>query len=98
VSYGAMALAGLAIGLLFQALGFVPSRHPAATLVPSPTLNYTSVLNLIFLVILAVLGWRFLRTGGLEMLRMMDAPAQEHSAHGTVDVRPGDGPSHHAHH
>src|SRR4029077_20597131 len=93
-SYAAMALAVLAIGLLFQGLGFVPSRHPAATLVAAPTLNYTSVLNVIFLVILAVLSWRFLRTGGLQMLRMMDAPAPDHGAHGTVDVRPVDGPSH----
>jgi uncharacterized protein len=70
-----MALAGLTIGLLFQGFGFVPTRHPATTLVAAPTLNYTSVLNVIFLVILVLLGWRFLRTGGLEMLRMMETPA-----------------------
>jgi len=75
VSYAAMALAGLAIGLLFQGLGFVPAHHPVTSLVAGPTLNYTSVLNVIFLLIIAVLGWRFLRTGGLEMLRMMEQPA-----------------------
>jgi uncharacterized membrane protein YraQ (UPF0718 family) len=75
VSYAAMALAGLAIGLLFQGLGFVPSHHPVTALFAAPSLNYTSVLNVIFLVILAVLGWRFLRTGGLDMLRMMETPA-----------------------
>src|SRR5438128_9920196 len=94
VSYAAMAHAGLAIGLSFQGLGFVPAHHPVTSLVAGPTLNYASVLNVIFLLILAVLGWRFLRTGGLQMLRMMEAPAQDHSAHGTVDVRPGDGLSH----
>jgi uncharacterized membrane protein YraQ (UPF0718 family) len=75
VSYAAMALAGLAIGLVFQGLGFVPSHHPVTALFAAPSLNYTSVLNVIFLVILVVLGWRFLRTGGLDMLRMMETPA-----------------------
>jgi uncharacterized membrane protein YraQ (UPF0718 family) len=98
VSYAAMALAGLAIGLLFQGLGFAPAHHPVTSLVAPPTLNYTSVLNVIFLLILAVLGWRFLRTGGLEMMRMMEKPADDHGAHGASDVTPGNGASHQAHH
>jgi len=83
VSYAAMALAGLAIGLLFQGLGIVPSHHQVTALVTGPTLNYTSVLNVIFLAIMALLGWRFLRTGGLEMLRMMEMPevSSEHHHH-----------------
>ena len=89
VSYAAMALAGLAIGLVFQGLGFVPSHHPVTALFAGPTLNYTSVLNVIFLLILAVLGWRFLRTGGLDMLRMMERPA----------IMPDDSAAHqHQHH
>jgi len=87
VSYAAMALAGLTIGLLFQGLGFVPSRHPSTTLVAAPSLNYTSVLNVIFLLILVGLGWRFLRTGGLDMLRMMEQPPTT-----------ADGPGAHPHH
>jgi uncharacterized protein len=39
-----------------------------------PQLNYTTALNLLFLLIMAGLGWRFLRTGGLAMLRMMEVP------------------------
>ena len=81
VSYAAMALAGFTIGLLFQGLGIVPAHHPVTALVSNPTLNYTSVLNGIFLVIIAILGWRFLRTGGLEMLRMMERPMPDHAAH-----------------
>lgn len=81
VSYAAMALAGFLIGLLFQSLGIVPSHHPLTALVSGPTLNYTSVLNVIFLAIMALLGWRFLRTGGPEMLRMMGTPAEEHGHH-----------------
>jgi uncharacterized membrane protein YraQ (UPF0718 family) len=96
-SYAAMALAGLAIGLVFQGLGFVPSHHRVTALFPGPTLNYTSVLNAIFLLILAVLGWRFLRTGGLDMIRMMDMPAGEHTAHAAADVTPGEETPHHHH-
>src|SRR5438105_5931234 len=81
VSYAAMALAGFTIGLLFQGLGIVPAHHPVTALVSNPTLNYTSVLNGLFLVIIAILGWRFLRTGGLEMLRMMERPMPDHAAH-----------------
>jgi hypothetical protein len=54
-------------------------------------------LNVIFLVILAVLGWRFLRTGGLEMLRMMEMPAGDPTAHHVGDVTPGEEGAHHHH-
>jgi uncharacterized protein len=74
VSYAAMALAGLAIGLLFQAIGIVPNHHYVVALQATPSFNYTSVLNVLFLAVMALLGWRFLRTGGLEMLRMMEGP------------------------
>jgi uncharacterized protein len=81
VSYGAMALAGLLIGLLFKILGIVPAHHAVVALQTGPTLNYTTVLNVIFLGIMALLGWRFLRTGGLEMLRMMEKAPDEHAHH-----------------
>jgi uncharacterized membrane protein YraQ (UPF0718 family) len=72
-SYVAMALAGFLIGLLFQALGVVPTHHHVQALLEGPSLNYTAVLNVIFLIVMGLLGWRFLRTGGIEMLRTMDA-------------------------
>src|SRR3989440_1373536 len=89
VSYAAMALAGLLIGLLFKLLGIVPAHRAVIALQTGPTLNYTSVLNVIFLGVMALLGWRFLRTGGLEMLRMMegasvsstDEAASQHHEH-----------------
>ena len=43
------------------------------------TWNYTTVLNIIFLGLAAVLVWRFVRTGGLPMLRMMAKPMSEHA-------------------
>jgi uncharacterized membrane protein YraQ (UPF0718 family) len=73
VSYLAMALAGFMIGLVFQALGLVPAHHQVTVFQNRPDWNYTTFLDIGFLVLAAVLGWRFLRTGGLDMLRMMGA-------------------------
>ena len=41
--------------------------------------NYTTVLNLIFLVLAIVLFVRFFRTGGPQMLKMMNKPARKAS-------------------
>ena len=77
-SYVAMALAGLIVELLFLAAGLVPSERQAIVLEPHVTLNYTTVLNIVFLVLAATLVYRFLRTGGPAMLRMMSQPAGHH--------------------
>jgi YHS domain-containing protein len=78
VSYVAMAAAGLVISLAFQALGWVPQRHPFNFAEAAPTWNYTTFLNIVFLVLVAVLGVRFLRTGGPAMLRdMAEMPSEE---------------------
>src|SRR6266540_780322 len=73
--YLTMAAAGLAVDLVFEALGLVPQTRNAKVVEASFTLNYTTVLNLLFLLLAAVLVVRFLRTKGLEMLRMMNAPS-----------------------
>ncbi|HLY22072.1 MAG TPA: permease [bacterium] len=74
-SYAVMAAAGLLVDLLFRAAGLVPRVHHAIVVEARLTWNYTSILNLVFLALAAVLVWRFVRTGGPEMLRMMNAPA-----------------------
>jgi hypothetical protein len=41
-----------------------------------------TVLNIIFIIFIifaAVLVWRFVRTGGLPMLRIMNKPTSEHA-------------------
>ena len=78
--YAAMVAAGLAVEFLFQALGLVPHGRHAHVARASVTFNYTTVLNVIFLLLAALLVWRFLRTNGLKMLRMMNTP-QEAMAH-----------------
>jgi YHS domain-containing protein len=69
VSYAAMALAGFLIGGAFQLLGLAPTNHHVAVFETRPAWNYTSFLDIAFLVLMAVLAWRFVTTGGIEMLR-----------------------------
>ena len=69
--YAAMVVAGLVVELLFGALGLIPDERNARVVEASIQPNYTTVLNVIFLVLAAVLVWRFLRTGGPEMLKEM---------------------------
>jgi hypothetical protein len=66
-----MVAAGLVIDLAFHALGLIPDERNAKVMEASIELNYTTVLNVIFLVLAAVLVWRFFRTGGPEMLKEM---------------------------
>ncbi|TMC10241.1 MAG: permease [Chloroflexi bacterium] len=80
VSYLAMVLAGLAIGGGFQLFGLVPAHHFSNAFQAPPSWNYTTFLDLAALVVAAVLGWRFLRTGGPEMMRTMEHPV-DHSMH-----------------
>ena len=72
-SYLAMVLAGLIIGGLFQLLGLVPAHQHIEAFQARPSWNYTTFLDVAALALAGVLGWRFLRTGGREMLRMMEA-------------------------
>ncbi len=80
VFYAAMALAGYAVELLFGVTGLIPTKRHATVAMASISWNYTTVLNIVFLAISAVLIWRFMRTGGPDMLRMMAAPPDEHPA------------------
>lgn len=70
--YAAMAAAGLAIELIFGPLGLVPDERNARVVEAHVSLNYTTVLNTLFLILAAVLVYRFFRTGGLQMLKDMD--------------------------
>jgi uncharacterized protein len=83
--YVAMAVAALITELIFGGFALVPSEREARVVEASITWNYTTWLNLAFLVLAGLLVWRFLKTGGLAMLRMMNRPADHghayHHAH-----------------
>jgi uncharacterized membrane protein YraQ (UPF0718 family) len=69
--YLAMAGAALLVEALFSALHLIPAHHQLAIMNAAITWNYTSVLDLVFLALSALLLLRFLRTGGPAMLREM---------------------------
>jgi uncharacterized protein len=69
VSYAAMALAGFLVGGAFQLLGLAPTNHHVTVFETQPTWSYTTFLDIAFLILMAVMAWRFVTTGGIEMLR-----------------------------
>jgi uncharacterized membrane protein YraQ (UPF0718 family) len=69
--YATMVIAGYVIEFLFGAIGLIPSGRHAKVVEASITLNYTTVLNILFLVLAALLVYRFVRSGGIPMLRGM---------------------------
>ena len=73
--YAAMAAAALIVELIFGALGLIPAQRDARVVEASIAWDYTSWLNIAFLILAALLVWRFLKTGGPAMLRMMNRPA-----------------------
>ena len=81
--YLTMVVAGYAIELIFGGLGLIPSTRHARVVESHVRLDHTTVLNLVFLLVAAVLVVRFLRTGGPAMLRAMNAPASEHTMSGS---------------
>jgi uncharacterized protein len=94
--YATMAAAGYVVEILFGALGIIPTNRAVEVLERGPTWNYTTFLDLAFLVLAAVLVWRFLATGGPAMLRMMNVPegamshrSGEHAGHEARSATPG---------
>ena len=73
--YVAMAVAALIVEALFGAFGLIPEERKALVVEASIIWNYTTWLNIVFIILAALLVRRFMRTGGPEMLRMMYAPA-----------------------
>ncbi len=69
--YVAMVLAGYVVEILFSALGLVPTGRHAKVGEMALQWDYTTVLNILALAVAAGLVYRFVRTGGLSMLKMM---------------------------
>jgi len=75
--YVTMAAAGYVVEVLFGLLHLVPHERAAKVVEASISWNYTTFLNLAFLALAVVLIVRFVRTGGLAMLRMMGGGPEE---------------------
>jgi uncharacterized protein len=65
---------------MLSALGWVPSERKIAGFATGISLDATTYLNIVVVVVIALLLVRFLRTGGIGMLRMMNRPS-DHTAH-----------------
>ncbi|MFF4211311.1 permease [Streptomyces sp. NPDC001796] len=88
--YAAMVVAGYVVEFLFGGLGLVPDQARARIPGEAISWNYTTWLNIAFLLLAAILLVRFLRTGGPAMLRMMGG-APGHEQHAATDE------GHHSH-
>jgi uncharacterized membrane protein YraQ (UPF0718 family) len=69
--YAAMVGAGYLVELLFGVAGLIPTQRSAKVMEAGISWNYTTWLNIAFLLLAAALIVRFVRTGGIPMLRMM---------------------------
>lgn len=88
--YAAMVGAGYLVEIIFGATSLIPDDRDMAMMDEGIHWNYTTWLNIVFLLLAAVLVTRFLRTGGVPMLRMMGgSPDVQHADHA------GEGHSHH---
>jgi uncharacterized membrane protein YraQ (UPF0718 family) len=89
--YATMVIAGYVIEILFGALHLAPTGARNANVGNNGiSWNYTSWLNIVFLLLAAALLWRFLTTGGRQMLAMMGG--------GPDDISDQEHPSPHEHH
>ncbi|WP_405824985.1 permease [Streptomyces sp. NBC_01390] len=96
--YLAVVIAGYIVEFVFGGLGLVPDREDAKIPMEGISWNYTTWLNIAFLLLAAALLLRFLRTGGVSMLRMMGGSpdGHDHGDHAQHGHEPGQ--AHHGHH
>jgi hypothetical protein len=90
IFYATMVVAGYVVEFLFRGLGLVPAERTARIGVTGLEWNYTTVLNIVFLLVAAALLARFYRSGGRPMLKMMGGGPDEHAhADHTADAGHG---------
>ncbi|PZS25501.1 MAG: hypothetical protein DLM58_22410 [Pseudonocardiales bacterium] len=85
--YITMVIAGYLIEIVFGLLRLVPNGTRNASVGQDGiSWNYTSVLNIAFLLLAAVLLWRFFTTGGRAMLAMMGGGPDDMAHHSDQDL------------
>jgi uncharacterized membrane protein YraQ (UPF0718 family) len=104
--YAASVVAGYIVEILFGVLHLIPGQRHAQVQMAHVSWNYTTFLNIVFLLLAIALVARFYRTDGWAMLTMMggspdDMTGHDHTHHGDAGhdhVAHGDaGPDHGAH-
>jgi uncharacterized membrane protein YraQ (UPF0718 family) len=79
--YLASVVAGYVVEILFGGLRLIPATRHAEVQMAHVSWNYTSCLNIVFLLLAAGLVLRFVRTGGREMLAMMGGGPDDMAHH-----------------
>jgi hypothetical protein len=102
IFYATLALAGYAVELIFNLLHVVPKQRNAQVIEAHISWNYTTWLNIAFLILAAALLARFVTSGGPPMLKMMggspddaahhdhDHTGHDHAARDHAEHRHGD--------
>ncbi|WP_255945102.1 permease [Streptomyces odontomachi] len=85
--YVAVVIAGYIVEIVFSGLGLIPDQAVAKIPTEGVTWNYTTWLNIAFLLLAATILIRFFRTGGMSMLRMMGGPADAEHARAEHEER-----------
>ena len=89
IFYAAMVVAGYITEFLFSGLGLIPAERAARVTAASISWNYTTILNIVFLLLAAALLVRFFRSGSGPMLKMMGGSASPDAAAGHATSRAG---------
>jgi uncharacterized membrane protein YraQ (UPF0718 family) len=94
IFYGAMVLAGYAVELIFTPLHLVPTDRHLSIVDAGITWNYTTWLNIIFILIGIVLLVVFFRSGSGSMLKMMGGSPDATHDHGSPEHSADDHSAH----
>jgi uncharacterized membrane protein YraQ (UPF0718 family) len=78
IFYVTMVIAGYIVEFTFGGLGLIPAQRTAKVAQVGIEWNYTTILNIIFLLLAAALLVRFLRSGGPAMMKMMGGGPDDH--------------------
>jgi uncharacterized membrane protein YraQ (UPF0718 family) len=81
VFYASMVAAGYVVEFAFGGLGLIPGQRAARVSVSAVQWNYTTVLNIAFLLLAAALLVRFFRSGGAAMLKTMGGAPDDRALH-----------------
>jgi hypothetical protein len=81
--YASMSLAALAVEYVFGLLHLIPVQRHVQIGEAAIRWNYTTILNIVFLLLATLLVIRFVRTGGPAMIRMMNTHpgGHDHATH-----------------
>ena len=81
IFYATMVIAGYIVEFSFGALGLIPASRAAKIGETGVQWNYTTFLNIVFLLLAGALLVRFFRSGGAPMLKMMGGGPAEPGRH-----------------